>query len=39
MIRPYLGNIINDHKTQGESRVHSGDTIINHKSKMNKKFI
>ena len=30
MIRPYLSNIINDHKTQGEWKVHSGNTIIKH---------
>ena len=28
MIRPYLSDIINDHKTQGEWRIHSGNTII-----------
>ena len=32
MIRPYLSNIINDHKTQGEWRIHSGNTIIKHKT-------
>ena len=32
MIKSYLGNIINDHKTQGQWRVHSRDTIINHKT-------
>ena len=26
MIRPYLGDIINDHKTHGEWRIHSGNT-------------
>ena len=31
-IRPYLSDIINDHKTQGEWRIHSGNTIIKHKS-------
>ena len=31
-IRPYLSNIINDHKTQGEWKIHSGNTIINHKT-------
>ena len=28
MIRPYLSDIINDHKTQGELRIHSGNTIM-----------
>ena len=28
MIRPYLSDIINDHTTQGEWRIHSGNTII-----------
>ena len=32
MIRPYLSNIINDHKTHGEWRIHSGNTIIKHKT-------
>ena len=32
MIKPYFGNIINDHKTQGACRVYSGDSIINHKT-------
>ena len=27
MIRPYLSDIINDHKTQGKWRIHSGNTI------------
>ena len=31
MIRPYLSDIINDHKTRGEWRIHSGNTIIKHK--------
>ena len=30
MIRLYLSDIINDHKTQGEWRIHSGNTIIKH---------
>ena len=29
MIRPYLSDIINDHKTQGEWRIYSGNTTIN----------
>ena len=32
MIRPYLSDMINDHKTEGEWRVQSGDTIIKHKT-------
>ena len=32
MIRPYLSDIISDHKTQGEWRIHSGNTIIKHKT-------
>ena len=32
MIRPYLSDIINDYKTQGEWRIHSSNTIIKHKT-------
>ena len=32
IIRPYLGDIINDYKTQGEQKVHSGNTIIDNKT-------
>ena len=32
MITPYLRDIINNHKTQGEWRVHSDNTIIKHKT-------
>ena len=32
MIRPYLSDIINNHKTQGEWRIHSDNTIIKHKT-------
>ena len=32
MIKPYLNDIINDHKTQGKWRIHSGNKIIEHKS-------
>ena len=28
MIRPHLGNTINDHKTHGECKVHSDNTVI-----------
>ena len=31
MIRPYLSDIINDHKTQGKWRIHSGNKKIEHK--------
>ena len=37
-IRPYLSNIINDHKTQGEWRIHSGNTIIKHKTQIESKI-
>ena len=33
MTRPYLIDIINDHKTQGEQKVHSGNTVIDYKTK------
>ena len=32
MIRPYLSDIIKNHKTQGEWRIHPGNTIIKHKT-------
>ena len=32
MIKPYLSDIINDHKTQGEWRIHLGNTIIKHET-------
>ena len=32
IIRPHLRDIINDHKTQGEWRIHSGNTIIKRKT-------
>ena len=32
MIRPNLSDIINDHKTQGEWKIHSGNTITEHKT-------
>ena len=32
IIRPFLSNIINDHKTQGEWKIHSCNTIIKHKT-------
>ena len=32
MIRPYLSDIINDHKTQDEWRIHSGNTITENKT-------
>ena len=34
MIKPYLGDIINDHKTQGKWRIHSGNKIIEHKTQI-----
>ena len=38
MIRSYLSDIINDCKTQGEGKIHSGNTIIKSKLKVNRKF-
>ena len=32
MIKPYLRNIINDHKTQGEWKVYSGNIVIDYKT-------
>ena len=32
MIRPYLRDIINDHKTQGKWKVHSGNKVIDYKT-------
>ena len=32
MIRPYLSDITNDHKTQREWKVHSGNTVIDYKT-------
>ena len=32
MIKPYLSDIINDHKTQGIWRIHSDSKIIEHKT-------
>ena len=32
MIRLYLSDIINGHKTQGEWKVHSGNTVIDYKT-------
>ena len=32
MIKPYLRNIINDHKTQGEWKVYSSNTVIDYKT-------
>ena len=32
MIRPYLGNKINNHKTQGEWKFHSGNEVIDCKT-------
>ena len=38
MIRPYLCDIINNQKTQGEWTVNSGNTVIDHKLWENEKF-
>ena len=32
MINPYLRDIVNNHKTHGEWRIHSGNTITKHKT-------
>ena len=32
MIRPYLSDAINDHKTQGEWKIYSGNVITEHKT-------
>ena len=32
MIRSYLSDIISNHKTQGEWRIHSDNTMIKHKT-------
>ena len=32
VIKPYLSNIINNHKAQGKWRIHSGSTITEHKT-------
>ena len=32
VIRPYLSDIINNHKAQGKCRIHSGNTITEHKT-------
>ena len=32
MIRPYLRDIINDHKTQGEWKVHSANALMDYKT-------
>ena len=32
MVKPYLSDIINNHKTHGECRIHSGNTITKRKT-------
>ena len=32
MIRPYLSDIINDHKTQGKLKVYLGNKVIDYKT-------
>ena len=32
MINPYLSDVVNNHKTNGEWRIHSGNTITKHKT-------
>ena len=38
MIRPYLRDVINDHKTQREWKFHLGNAVIDYKTQMNGKF-
>ena len=38
MIRPYLSDIINYHKTQGKWTIHSGNKIIEHKTESERKI-
>ena len=38
MISPYLRNIINNHKTQGEWKVHSGNEVIDFKTQGERKI-
>ena len=33
MIRPYLSDMINDHKTEGRLKLHSGNTVTDYKTK------
>ena len=33
IIRPFLSDTINDHKTQGEWKVHSGNAVIDYKTR------
>ena len=33
MIRPYLSDLVNDHKTQELWKVHSGNKVIDYNSK------
>ena len=32
MIKPYVRDVINDYKTQGEWKVHSGNEVIDYKT-------
>ena len=38
MIRPYLRDIINDNKTQGEWEVHSGNEVTDYKTQREQKI-
>ena len=38
MIRPYLSDIINDPKNQGKFRIHSGNTITEHKTQSERRI-
>ena len=38
MIRPYLSDIINDHKTQGKWKVYLGNKVIDYKTQGEQKI-
>ena len=38
MVKPYLSDLINDHKTQGKWRIHSCNTIIEYKTQSERKI-
>ena len=38
VIRPYLSDIINNHKTRGKWKIHSGNKIIEHKTQSERKI-
>ena len=38
MIRPYLSDIINNHKTRGKWKIYSGNKIMEHKTQSERKI-